>query len=80
MFAGYGNGARREEEEPAAPPASEPFVPGVASAADAPFYWTHEACGTQRLVDPATEQPPYRCVRCQPNWTRRDVLLRGRFS
>jgi hypothetical protein len=82
MFAEYADRAKREEEKPSAPPASEPWVPGcgVVTTGSAPFYWTHERCGTQRLVDPSAEKEPYRCVRCSPNWTWRDVQHRRRFS
>jgi hypothetical protein len=82
MFAGWGDGAKKEEEQPPARPASEPWVPGraVVSAASAPFYWTHGKCGTQRLVDPSAEKEPYRCLCCSPHWTWRDVALRGRLS
>jgi hypothetical protein len=50
-----------------------------------PFYWTHR-CGTQRLVDPAVEKttsagldgtPEYRCLRCDPGWTDRDLFRFG---
>jgi hypothetical protein len=70
-----------EEQKPMTPPPSEPWLPGrgVVAAGKEPFYWTHKACGNQRLVDPAAEKEPYRCPRCQPNWTGRDVLLRGQL-
>jgi hypothetical protein len=73
MFAGWGHRAKREQDKPSTPPASEPYVLGigVVRPGSAPFYWTHEKCGTQRLVDPSVEREPYRCARCQPNWTGR---------
>jgi hypothetical protein len=76
MFAGYGDRAKREEETPSALPASGPWVPGrgVVTAGSAPFYWTHEECGTQRLLDPSTEKELYRCPRCRPGWTWREVM------
>lgn len=80
MFAGYGD-AKREEQKPQATPASEPWLPGrgVVTAGKEPFHWTHKACGNQRFVDPSLEKEPYRCPRCSPNWTGRDVLLRGQL-
>jgi hypothetical protein len=82
MFGGWGAAPKGEEQKPAAPPTSEPWLPGrgVVTVASPPFYWKHPSCGNQRLVDPSVEKEPYQCPRCQPNWTRRDVLLRGRFS
>jgi hypothetical protein len=49
---------------PQGPPQPGPWPP----ADQQPFYWTHTACGTQRLVDPAAETEPYWCLRCEPRW------------